>query len=50
MKRYIRCKYCGTILGEIKGFEDIPSNAYCIGCFADSKNWTEEDTMKVGEQ
>ncbi len=47
MNKYIRCIYCGTVLGEIHGFDEAPSNAYCISCFADSKNWTEEDTEEI---
>ena len=39
MKRYIRCHYCGTVLGEIKGFDDEHEydEIYCIGCYAEYK-------------
>lgn len=47
IKRYIRCVYCGTILGEARDFDEHPSSAYCIGCFANSKGWTEEDGVEI---
>jgi len=47
MNRYIRCCYCGTILGEIKGFEEIPSSAYCISCFNDRDNLTSMDELDI---
>jgi len=47
MSRYIRCVYCGTVLGEIHGDEESPTSAYCLTCFAESKNWTEEDGIEI---
>ena len=37
MNRYIRCCYCGCILGEIQDFEELPTSAYCVSCFAQRK-------------
>ena len=47
MSRYIRCCYCGTPLGEITDEEEVPSSAYCLSCYADSKNWTEKDSVEI---
>ena len=41
MKRYIRCKYCQTILGLNKSFLPVPEDIYCIGCFAEERERSE---------
>jgi len=38
MSRYIRCCYCGTPLGEIQDFAEVPTSAYCVSCFKDWKD------------
>ena len=38
MSRYIRCCYCGCILGEMTDEEEAPTSAYCLSCFNDRKN------------
>ena len=43
----IRCVYCGTVLGEVETDIDVPSVAYCLTCFAESKKWKEEDTLEI---
>ena len=45
MKRYIRCEYCGTILGENTSFDDPPKGIFCIGCFAESRQRPEWDRI-----
>ena len=46
MNRYIRCCYCGCILGETFDDEEVPSVAYCISCFKECKY----DTKEIPEQ
>lgn len=45
MKRYIRCAYCGTILGENHSFDEPHDEVYCIGCFAEYKERPEVDRI-----
>ena len=37
MSRYIKCCFCGCYLGEQNSFEEPPSSAYCVSCFAQRK-------------
>ena len=42
MSRYIRCYYCGDILGEIGDDEEIPTSAYHKDCH---EEWGKKDPM-----
>jgi len=45
MKKYIRCCYCGEILGELKEDEEIPTSAYHTDCLKEAKerkDWDKE--------
>ena len=47
MSRYIRCCYCGDILGVVYKEEDIPSAAYCKACYEQIGYKKRRDTRTI---
>ena len=43
MSRYIKCCFCGCYLGEQNSFEEPPSSAYCVSCFAKYKGKSDDE-------
>lgn len=46
MSRYIRCCYCGEILGVLNNDEERPTSAYCLKCLKEIR----EGSRAIPEQ